>query len=89
MLGEVLEQFDLTRLRPVHVFEYEDCRLSETEALQESPCSEKEEPSLPDGVVGRETEQECEIAVRLRRFLLRHGLAHGALELLPSELRGI
>ncbi len=49
----------------------------------------KEEPSLLDVVVGREAEQECEIAGRFRRFRVRHGLAHGALELLPGELRRI
>jgi hypothetical protein len=46
----------------VHVLEDENRGLGETEAFEESPGSKEKEPSLVDGVVRRETEQECEIA---------------------------
>ena len=65
MLGEVLEQPELARLRPVDVLEDDERRLCEPEALDQAPRGEKQQPGFLGAVLASETEDQAQVAGRV------------------------
>jgi hypothetical protein len=82
MSREVLEESDLAAFCPMDVFEDEDRRLHEANALEEAPCGEEQQLRIRDVVVRCKTEEKGEITERFRRLGFRHELLDPELQLL-------
>ena len=89
VLGKVVQERELARIRPVNVLEDEHRRLHVADAFDEAPCREEEQLTLRHIVVDTQPEQERQVAEGVGRFVIRYQLDDCGLELRTCDVRRI